>query len=1110
MTSSIDGAALAVALALATGTSRAAEPMRVDFAQAQQAIGPGAMDGQTGLDTSVSMIALHDGSLVLRARSEPWGAKTGTFLYKDSGGLGPQWTLDTCLVFSSPLLEQHAGLYVGTPEASVRLLVGRPGQPYDLRLLGPAGEKLTASPAGYREGRPLWLRLLRAGTRIWGLYSLDGQQYWAMGCVDAQALATAARAGLCFLDDNPYKNEERIPVGSVPNGEARFTSFAYAPTADESLLASVPRVFVRLTLHGVTPAAPTKLAVTFYGAIHERLHKLFLGANGQAAPLPVGWHDGIPWGQFPEGQALAVGQSTGWSDWSGFFATPRTQATLAVALWQDGLPVVAGAKADDGNVTAYDVELAFASAPEDGAIVKRVRYASEFTTLALCLPANRGPLQDWGPGIRTVYDYAKDRLSVYQARGLKPVPPQEVLPISVDTMTGYHARCYDPTTEQVETQIRALLGRNTPMAMVPFADVSPWDLQLAEKLTVHLRTSLPEPPPGRFALQLGDEPGIVALEALLTSEPGLAAFRQWLPTRVRTPQDVGQTTWEQVLPLARDQVRNREQGRLCYHTVWFRQESTARRFAAYRAAAHDLWGDRVEVMTDAYYGGFDSTPDYFVESDLYATDRQGHHFGGEFSYTWDLCDADMFASASRAGHTRPGFLYFVCRINEPEGVLLTGAAALAQGLAAIRYYGYGPLYAGWEWFSDDRFRVENFAAAATISQAAARYATVLTHGVAPQPRVATLLSRSANVWSGSKESAMIELFGHPEAKEERAKLLAASRGEGGAEGWACERDMTHCALHWRGTPVGVLPEEQIERGALEQGWRVLYVHDPNVSTAAQQAIADWVRRGGVLYLGPQAATRDESNGPRDLLATLTGVPEPVRVADYEPKGTFAQRGLFGETWRMAANYNQRNVDQLRVLDTVTARLGEQAVTFPALGWKETLNLPASQVIGRYGDGSAAVASVTVGQGFVVKSGTCLGAAYARTAKPSLGLVEWYSPPPAPGATPHKQTWQRLFDEHLQDLLLTPLALAQVEPAVALSVRGVNAGTFEEPGKQALLVLGKYTTADTHPLTVRVTWQRPYRQATAFSSGEAVPLELTGSTATVTVNLQTIDFIEFRP
>jgi hypothetical protein len=187
-------------------------------------------------------------------------------------------------VFSSPLLEQHAGLYLGTPETSVRLLVGRPGQPYDLRLPGPAGEKLTASPAGYREGQPLWLRLLRTGTRIWGLYSLDGQQYWAMGCMDAQALATAARAGLCFLDDNPYKNEERIPVGSVPNGEARFTSFAYAPTADESLLASVPRVFVRLTLHGVTPAAPTKLAVRRCERMPAMLSTSHFPRSSQARP----------------------------------------------------------------------------------------------------------------------------------------------------------------------------------------------------------------------------------------------------------------------------------------------------------------------------------------------------------------------------------------------------------------------------------------------------------------------------------------------------------------------------------------------------------------------------------------------------------------------------------------------------------------------------------------------------------------------------------------------------------------------------------------------------------------------------------------------------------
>lgn len=90
------------------------------------------MDGREWLDVTPDMIALTDGKLVLRVRN--------------LGPLGERWTLGTCLTCSSALLEQHAGLWVGTPETGLRLPVGRPGQPYDLRLLGPAGEKLTAAP----------------------------------------------------------------------------------------------------------------------------------------------------------------------------------------------------------------------------------------------------------------------------------------------------------------------------------------------------------------------------------------------------------------------------------------------------------------------------------------------------------------------------------------------------------------------------------------------------------------------------------------------------------------------------------------------------------------------------------------------------------------------------------------------------------------------------------------------------------------------------------------------------------------------------------------------------------------------------------------------------
>jgi hypothetical protein len=153
---------LLLLLPVALPTAASAGAVRVDSSRVQQPIGAGSMDGRDGLDVTPDMVVMEDGQLVLRARGEPWGAKTGTYVYRDVGPLDERWTLKTCLVFRSPLLEQHAGLYVGTPDRTIPLLLGRPGQPYDLSLLGTAGEKLTARPSGHADGEPLWLRLLRA------------------------------------------------------------------------------------------------------------------------------------------------------------------------------------------------------------------------------------------------------------------------------------------------------------------------------------------------------------------------------------------------------------------------------------------------------------------------------------------------------------------------------------------------------------------------------------------------------------------------------------------------------------------------------------------------------------------------------------------------------------------------------------------------------------------------------------------------------------------------------------------------------------------------------------------------------------------------------------
>lgn len=49
----------------------AAEPIVLDFSRSAAAVGAGGFDARVGLEITPDMVALAEGKLVLRARSEP-------------------------------------------------------------------------------------------------------------------------------------------------------------------------------------------------------------------------------------------------------------------------------------------------------------------------------------------------------------------------------------------------------------------------------------------------------------------------------------------------------------------------------------------------------------------------------------------------------------------------------------------------------------------------------------------------------------------------------------------------------------------------------------------------------------------------------------------------------------------------------------------------------------------------------------------------------------------------------------------------------------------------------------------------------------------------------
>lgn len=882
---------------------------------------------------------------------------------------------------------------------------------------------------------------------------------------------------------------------------------AQAPT-------SAPGVFARVHLVGVQPPGrPVKLAGTLYGLIHERLFRFSVPREGPLEQFGTEWHQCMPWDRIPAAAAIQAGESTAWSDWSAMFAQPRPQMTLALSLWQDGLPAIGGP--DGGNVSGFEAIVQFASAPDESATVTSIRYHTTHHCLGLYLPATDGPLETWGPAIRTLREYARDRLRASIAAGARAFSPGRLFPITADCHRGYHLRLYDPQTEDLEARLHRLLGVNQEaLALNPddFSSLHP----ASEEYVAALRRRLPAPE-GRFFVKVGDEPGIPRPEEARKDPITVAAFRGWLQQLGVSPTDVGADDWPGVTLLGREEVRTIPQARLCWHTASFLQELTALKFRAITQACHRAWPGRATVGTDAYFGGWTRTPDYFVESRLEAFDQQIHHYGsgdpwGPRRTTSDLFLADMLRSASQFGHIRPGMLWFVCRIAQHEGVALSGLTALAHGLQRIYYYGYGPLYSGWEWFSDDRYKLDAFVAASETSRLAARYETFLLEGRRPRARVAQLLSRSADLWADTPASQLQDVFGFGQETSELARQLASPLIANSASGWDCERRMIHAALQWANIPTDLVPEEEVEAGRLRD-YAVLYVTAPNLSVAAQRRVAEWVRQGGVLYLGPQAATRDELNRFHDLFSALCGTAKAVRVVSAQQRGRFRAPDAPDDAWQTRDHWSEEEAASMEPLGELvtTPAAGGDPFVFPALGCLETVSAPNATVLATCADGTPTVALLQVGSGHVVKAGTCLGAAYARSASPGFHARRQVANPPFTHGDGITAYWRRVLDTRLQDLILFPTRLAAVDRPVRCSLPGIDAGLYQLPeGQGALLLLGAYSSADLTELRVEVSLDAPCPLVSTFS-GQTPRVAWDGSTAHLHLDLSNVvEAVEFRP
>jgi hypothetical protein len=174
----------------------------------------------------------------------------------------------------------------------------------------------------------------------------------------------------------------------------------------------------------------------------------------------------------------------------------------------------------------------------------------------------------------------------------------------------------------------------------------------------------------------------------------------------------------------------------------------------------------------------------------------------------------------------------------------------------------------------------------------------------------------------------------------------------------------YTAIRHQQMPLDILVEHDALDGTLGR-YRVLYLTDQHVRTAAARKIVEWVRGGGVLLATAGAGMFDEYHRPNTVLRELLGV-EPTALE--EPAGA-------------QVKFLKQDLPFAKPLDTVIWKHGEQQSRLPVIGVRSRVRLNGATTEATFSDGSPALASRTVGQGRTLYCGFLPGLSYYQPAIP---------------------------------------------------------------------------------------------------------------------------------
>lgn len=606
-----------------------------------------------------------------------------------------------------------------------------------------------------------------------------------------------------------------------------------------------------------------------------------------------------------------------------------------------------------------------------------------------------------------------------------------------------------------------------PLGLLPHSEsLEHWTQRLAK--TYHDAAYAPS----QIALfALSDEPSWYypeSIRALKKSSVMMEKFRNYLAQKRLAPADLGASQWSEVWPQETISPQaTLPERRLFYWTYrffpWWSAVYAAQTAGLLRTA---LGGD-VRVFNNwnnfsgRYYGtgphasvsGIDQAaigtgaPDWFEFGSLHGGDLLWTEdwFNDYRSYQWSFYCAKLNSIARLNNLTFGG--YVVVRSDGPpiDGLLQKILTIVGSGGKVVDYYTFGPEYN----FPDNSYS-EISGVVPTIAHAnrmIAKAEDVLWPGHKAQAQVAILQPRSAEVWDRFHIVPGSRII---DTTNDKLHLSTVD--------YMAEIYDLYCALEFANIPVDFLDEDAVS-GHFLDGYRVLYVTEPDVPVEAQRAIEAWVRRGGTLAMVPGTAHRDRYDEPVAILSKLSNTSAYARSAI-------------------------QNAFQLKPSATIGG--------LPIFAGRVDLS-DNGKVLARFDNHSPAVTERALGAGRVVSYSWFPGITYSRAAFRQGRYLE---------------TIEDAKTKQARDWVVYPVRRTQVEPPVVVNTAAVEAPMLVSPAGAAITLLN-WTGAALPAITVNARVPFNVKLVESVTHG-AISFQRHGSELSFSLQLGAADIVALRP